>query len=139
VLEEHLPPSHYHQGGQRVVKGQRLLQAANYIFLGWNESAVSGHQYYWRQLRDWKGSVDVDRSAPETLARYARLCGIILARTHAVSGDPAAISEYLGKGDVFDEALGEFSFAYAKQNLADHVTFATAIRDGHLEAAELTE
>jgi hypothetical protein len=67
------------------------------------------------------------------------LCGIILARAHAVSGDPAAISGYLGKGDVFDEALGEFSFVYAKQNLADHEAFATATRDGHLEAAELTE
>jgi uncharacterized protein (DUF2252 family) len=139
VFEEHLPPSHYSQSGQRVVEGQRLVQAASDIFLGWSESAVSGHHYYWRQLKDWKGSANVDRSSPESLARYARLCGIILARAHAVSGDPAAISGYLGKGDVFDEALGEFSFAYAKQNLADHEAFATAIRDGHLEAAELTE
>ncbi|MCP4968005.1 MAG: DUF2252 domain-containing protein [bacterium] len=139
VLEDHLPPSRYGHSGRRVVEGQRLLQATSDIFLGWSESAVSRRYFYWRQLKDWKGSVDVEALSPGALRRYAKLCGLILARAHAVSGDPAAISGYLGKGTVFDEAIGEFSIAYARQNRADHAAFAAAIRDGHLEAADMEE
>ena len=137
VLEEYLPPSRYEESGQRVVEGQRLMQAASDIFLGWSRSSRSGHHYYWRQLKDWKGSVDVAKSSEEALMRYGKLCGLILARAHAVSGDPAAISGYLGKGHVFDEAMGEFAVRYALQNREDHAAFAAAIEDGRLEAAEL--
>lgn len=139
VLEQYLPPSRYEESGQRVVEGQRLLQAASDIFLGWSQSATSGHHYYWRQLKDWKGSVDVEKSSEEALTRYGKLCGLILARAHAVSGDPAAISGYLGKGSVFDEAMGEFGVRYARQNREDHAAFAAGIEDGRLEAAELPE
>ena len=134
VLEEHLPPGPYRHSGRRVVEGQRLIQASSDIFLGWSEAAISGHHYYWRQLKDWKGSVDLDRASRKGFTRYARLCGINLARAHAVSGDPAAIAGYLGKGEVFDDAIAEFSVRYAEQNLADHAAFVTAIEDGHLEA-----
>lgn len=134
VLEDHLPPGSYQHSGRRVVEGQRLIQAASDIFLGWSEAAVSGRHYYWRQLKDWKGSADPDEGSPKGFARYARLCGFTLARAHSVSGDPAAITGYLGKGDVFDDAIGEFSVRYADQNLADHTAFVAAINDGDLEA-----
>ena len=139
VLEVHLPPSRYGHSGRRVVEGQRLLQATTDIFLGWSESAVPGRYYYWRQLKDWKGSADVETSSPDGLQRYAKLCGVILARAHAVTGDPAAISGYLGKCKVFDEAIGDFSVAYARQNRVDYAALATAIRDGRLEAVELED
>lgn len=137
VLEDHLPPSRYDESGRRVVEGQRLLQAASDMFLGWSTSSLSGNHFYLRQLKDWKGSVDVEKSPRESLAYYARMCGLILARGHAVSGDPAAISGYLGKGNVFDEAMAEFGVRYARQNREDHAAFAAAIEDGRLEAAEL--
>lgn len=139
VLEDHLPASRYEESGRRVVEGQRLLQAASDIFLGWSSFSSSGNHYYLRQLKDWKGSVDVEKSSPENLTRYARMCGLILARGHAVSGDPAAISGYLGKGNVFDEAMAEFGINYARQNREDHAAFAAAIEDGRLEAAELPD
>jgi hypothetical protein len=105
VLEDHLPPGPYRHSGRRVVEGQRLIQASSDIFLGWSEAAVSGRHYYWRQLKDWKGSADLDEGSRKGFVRYARLCGFNLARAHAVSGDPAAIAGYLGKGKVFDEAI----------------------------------
>ncbi len=137
VLEEHLDPSRYHLHGRRVVEGQRLLQATSDIFLGWGKS-TTGREYYWRQLKDWKGSVDLDQGTRSSLAGYAKLCGATLARAHAVSGDPAAIAGYLGNGDVFDRAMGEFAMRYAAQNVADYTAFAAAIADGRLESAELT-
>ncbi len=133
VLEAYLPKSRYPLHGRRVVEGQRLMQTSSDIFLGWSRS-VSGHDYYWRQLKDWKGSIDLEDSSPKRFFRYARLCGLTLARAHAVSGDPAAIAGYLGRGDGFDRALGEFSVRYAEQTLADHRAFAGAIEAGHLEA-----
>lgn len=135
VLEEHLPPSRYRLEGRRVVEGQRLMQAASDIFLGWSAS-VSGHDYYWRQLKDWKGSVDVEDGSASALERYAGLCGFTLARAHAVTGDPVAITGYLGRSDRFDRAMGEFAIRYADQNEADHREFIDAIRDGRLETAE---
>jgi uncharacterized protein (DUF2252 family) len=138
VIEEHLsggPPSH---PGRRVVEGQRLLQAHSDIFLGWSRSSdTPDHHYYWRQLKDWKGSAEIEDMTPKSLARYARLCGAILGRAHAVSGDPQAIAGYLGKGEVFEDAIGEFAVRYAEQNRADFRAFAGAIRDGRLNAAEL--
>ena len=133
VLEQHLPSSRFTLHGRRVVEGQRLMQASSDIFLGWSTSAAGRH-FYWRQLRDWKGSVDLDVVTPELLGgSYAELCGWTLARAHAVSGDPAAIAGYLGQGDVFDRAMGEFAMRYSKQNLADYEAFRAAIADGGLD------
>jgi uncharacterized protein (DUF2252 family) len=135
VLESHLPASRYRLHGRRVVEGQRLMQSASDIFLGWSTS-VTGRQYYWRQLKDWKGSVDLDGADKAGLQRYARLCGVTLARAHAVSGDPSPVAAYMGKGDVFDEALGEFPLRYAAQNLRDYEEFKEAIDSGRLDAGE---
>ena len=134
VLEEHLPSSRYRLHGRRVVEGQRLMQASSDIFLGWSTSVDSRH-YYWRQLKDWKGSVDLDDGSPDELTRYAGLCGFTLARSHAVSGDPAMISGYLGSSDRFDSSIAEFAVRYADQNDADYREFVAAIRDGRLEAS----
>lgn len=134
VLEEHLPASPYPTAGRRVVEGQRLMQAAPDIFLGHIESPVTGHHYYWRQFRDMKGSVEVEDLDPDGLDRYARVCGATLARSHARSADARAIGAYLGKGDVFDEAMSEFAMAYADQNEADFAEFEAAIADGRIEA-----
>ena len=129
VLESHLPASRFRLHGRRVVEGQRLMQASSDIFLGWSDSTLD-RRYYWRQLKDWKGSVDLETAKPEGLERYAELCGYTLARAHAVSGDPAAIAGYLGNGVVFDTALGEFSMRYAHQNLTDYRAFTEAIAEG---------
>jgi hypothetical protein len=120
-----------------VVEGQRLQQASRDIFLGWSEGSVSGRHYYWRRLRDWKGSANVEQASAESLAIYARLCGASLARAHAVSGDPAAIAGYLGGGKVFDDAMGDFAVRYSLQTVADYEAFAGAISAGRLEAADL--
>ncbi len=129
VLEDHLPGSRFQLHGRRVVEGQRLMQAASDIFLGWSGRVVERH-YYWRQLKDWKGSVDLEIAKPKGFGHYASLCGYTLARAHAVSGDPAAIAGYLGSGDVFDTAIGEFSMRYADQNVSDYRAFMQAIADG---------
>ncbi|MEP7193016.1 MAG: DUF2252 family protein [Actinomycetota bacterium] len=135
VLEEHLGASVYPNSGQRVVEGQQLAQAQSDIFLGWTEGRES-RQFYVRQLRDWKGSVETEGATPNQLEFYARLCGRTLARGHARSGDAASISAYLGKGDAFDRAVTDFSEAYAQQNLLDFGEFVAAIEDGRLECAE---
>jgi len=137
VLEEHLMPSRYSLSGQRVVEGQRLMQAASDIFLGWSEGTYTGSHYYWRQLKDWKASISFADADGEGMGRYARVCGWTLARAHAVSGDPAAIASYLGSSTNFELALGEFAVRYARQNELDYEAFVTEIRDGRLEAAEL--
>ncbi len=136
VLEEHLPRSRFHRYGRRVVDGQRMMQATSDIFLGWSKT-TTGREYYWRQLKDWKGSLDLETVPRAALLRYAELCGATLARAHAVSGDPAAIAAYLGNGDVFDEAIGDFAEAYAKQNSADYAMFAEAIGGGALDSHEV--
>ena len=135
VLEDHLPRSGYPQHGQRVVEGQRLMQASSDIFLGWTDG-VEGHEYYWRQFHDMKGSADVAVMNPRQLNGYARLCGWTLAHAHARSGDPIAIAGYLGSGDVFDEAVAEFGFRYADQNDLDYAAFVAAIKTGRIEAAQ---
>jgi uncharacterized protein (DUF2252 family) len=137
VLEEHLAPSRYPFSGQRVVEGQRLMQAASDIFLGWSEGSYSGSHYYWRQLKDWKRSAQLGDAGEKGMGRYARMCGWTLARAHAVSGDPVGIASYLGAGSNFDRALGEFAVKYSRQNELDYQAFMSEIRDGRLEAAEL--
>ncbi|MDJ0850727.1 MAG: DUF2252 family protein, partial [Myxococcota bacterium] len=135
VLAEHLDPSPYTNEGQRVVEGQRLMQALNDIFLGWAHADEAGRDYYLRQLRDWKGSVNVDDLDENALSHYAALCGQVLARGHARSGDAVAIAGYLGSGDVFDRALASFAERYADQNARDFGAFAEEIRSERLEAA----
>jgi uncharacterized protein (DUF2252 family) len=137
VLEDHLPASRYRHHGQRVVCGQRMMQAASDIYLGWTQAKLPDtHHFYWRQLRDMKGSPDVETMAPTTLAFYARACGWTLARAHARSGDPIAIAAYLGKRDRFERSIGDFSQRYADQNERDHQAFVKAIRSGRLPALE---
>ncbi|MBT8129516.1 MAG: DUF2252 domain-containing protein [Gammaproteobacteria bacterium] len=136
VLEEFLKPTPYKNQGQRVVQGQRLMQSVSDIFLGWNEIKLTGHEFYWRQLHDWKGSVDVEDVNEDDLAYLARLCGWTLARAHARSGDPVAIASYLGSGDEFDEALVEFADSYADQNEKNYEAFMQQIRSGKLIATE---
>ncbi|HQR28001.1 MAG TPA: DUF2252 domain-containing protein [Nocardioides sp.] len=136
VLEDHLPPSRYPVAGARVVHGQRLMQAASDIFLGWTTGEDAGRFYYWRQLRDMKGSTDVERMPPPALEFYAGVCGWTLARAHARSGDPAAIAAYLGEDDAFEEAVADFSGRYADQNEQDYAAFVEAVRSGRLDATE---
>jgi uncharacterized protein (DUF2252 family) len=135
VLEDHLPKSR-HQPGSRVVHGQRMMQAASDIFLGWTKGVQEGRFLYWRQLRDMKGSADIESLQPFGLEYYARECGWTLARAHARSGDPVAIAAYLGKNDKFDAAMTDFSSRYADQNERDYEAFLEAIRSGRLEAVE---
>ncbi len=119
VLEKHCPPSVYKHSGHRVVEGQQLMQASSDVFLGWT-SSVDGHQYYVRQLKDMKASVDVASLGPKDMREYAEACGSTLARSHSRSGDPAVMSGYMGSGDVFANAITDFAVAYAAQNEADY-------------------
>jgi uncharacterized protein (DUF2252 family) len=138
VLEDHLPKSRYRQAGERVVQGQRLMQAASDIFLGWTKGVQDNRYLYWRQLRDMKGSVVIEGMSPDALTFYGRVCGQTLARAHARSGDPIALAAYLGKKDRFDESIADFSERYADQNERDYQSFTNAIRSGRLEALENT-
>jgi uncharacterized protein (DUF2252 family) len=134
VLEAHLPKSRYDNCGERVVQGQQLMQSASDIFLGWSEGIESDRYYYWRQLRDMKGSATVETMIPEGMTYYATLCGWTLARAHARSGDPVAIAAYLGTKRRFDKAVTEFSEQYADQNDRDYAAFLDAIDSGRIEA-----
>jgi uncharacterized protein (DUF2252 family) len=136
VLEGPLPKNRHSQHGQRVVAGQRMLQAASDIFLGWTKGVDANRHYYWRQLRDMKGSAEIEAMAPVGLSFYAGICGWTLARAHARSGDPIAIAAYLGRSDRFDRSISDFSQRYADQNELDHQAFTKAIRSGRLEAHE---
>ena len=136
VLEDHLPESRFRNPGERVVQGQRLMQASSDIFLGWSTGVQAGYFYYWRQLRDMKGSIDVESMVPLGLEYYASICGWTLARAHARSGDPVAIAAYLGDGKEFDRAITDFSARYADQNDLDYQAFTAAIQSGRLEAAD---
>ncbi|BCW66877.1 hypothetical protein NicSoilB4_16400 [Arthrobacter sp. NicSoilB4] len=136
VLEDHLPKSHYKQPGERVVQGQRMMQAASDIFLGWTKGVQDNRYLYWRQLRDMKGSAVVEGMKPLGMNFYANACGWTLARAHARSGDPVAIASYLGKSDKFDLSITDFSERYADQNERDYQAFADAVRSGRLPAAD---
>ena len=136
VLEGPLPKSRYKQHGERVVDGQRMLQAASDIFLGWARGVDVNRHFYWRQLRDMKGSAEVESMAPVALSFYAGICGWTLARAHARSGDPVAIAAYLGEDDAFDRSISDFAERYAEQNELDYQSFADAVRAGRLQALE---
>ncbi len=136
VLEEFTAKSPFANHGQRVVAGQRLMQATSDIFLGWER--FDGHlgvrDYYIRQLRDWKGSADISGMTVAGMALWGRMCGWTLARAHARSGDRIAIGSYLGKTDGFDRAIAEFADAYADQNERDYGLLQAAVRAGRLGA-----
>jgi uncharacterized protein (DUF2252 family) len=137
VLERFVGKSQYRHHGQRVVAGQRLMQAAGDIFLGWQRiKGLDGqtHDYYVRQLHDWKGGVDVDKMRVPGAMAYSRICGATLARAHARWGDRIAIGAYLGNGEDFDRAIADFSVRYADQNERDYEAFVAAIQSGRLVA-----
>jgi len=138
VLEPYVGRSEYRNSGQRVVSGQRLMQATSDIFLGWQRvsDSLDGRQrdFYTRQLRDGKGSAVIDAMTPTGMAEYGKLCGWTLARAHARSGDRIAIAAYMGQADVFDRAVLEFSEAYADRNALDRTALASAVRAGRVVA-----
>jgi len=138
VLEDHVGRSVYRNHGQRVVVGQRMMQAASDIFLGWIhvKAGLDGvaRDFYGRQLKDWKGSAEIEQMAPSAMAAYGRLCGWTLARAHARSGDRIAIASYLGAGNAFDRAILDFSKAYADQNDADYAALSEAVKSGRIVA-----
>jgi len=138
VLSRFVGASKYANQGQRVVAGQRLMQASSDIFLGWQrtEAGLDGKQrdFYVRQLRDWKFSVDIETMVPPGMRMYGEVCGWTLARAHARSGDRIAIAAYLGGSDVFDRAIAEFAAAYADQNERDHKSLVAAVASGRIAA-----
>lgn len=140
VLERFLAPSRYGNHGERVVRGQRLMQAASDVFLGWQRILGPDgveRDFYLRQLNDWKGSADIEVMLPKGAELYARACGETLARAHARAGDRVAIAAYLGGSDRFDRAIAEFAVDYADQNERDYAAFREAVASGRLVAADL--
>ncbi len=135
ALEPFVDASVYNNQGRRVVVGQHLMQAASDMFLGWTRDDA-GHEYYFRQLRDWKTAVSVDDLGGADLASYAGFCGWALARAHARTGDPAAIAGYIGRGDQFDRAILAFSNAYGDQTERDYTDFMKAIEQGRLPCVQ---
>jgi hypothetical protein len=138
VLEPLLGTDRFRNHGERVIAGQRLMQAESDIFLGWlrDNAGLDGQRrdFYVRQLKDWKGSAEIDQMNPSGMAAYGRLCGWTLARSHARTGDPIAIGAYLGGGHSFDHAILEFSKAYAKQNQLDYEELTHAVNSGRITA-----
>jgi uncharacterized protein (DUF2252 family) len=137
VLEQFVGKSHYAHHGQRVVAGQRLMQGATDVFLGYQRvKGIDGQErdYYVRQLHDWKGVTEVDEMSVTGATLYAQLCGATLARAHARWGDRIAIAAYLGKGEIFEQAIASFAFGYADQNERDHEALAHSVRSGRVPA-----
>ena len=137
VLEGFTHPSAFDNHGERVVNGQHLMQASSDIFLGWlhvESGPEAGRDFYGRQLKDWKGSAEIEQMVPQGMAAYGRLCGWTLARAHARSGDRVAIASYLGKSPTFDRAILEFSQAYAEQNGLDYELLRKAVESGRIKA-----
>jgi hypothetical protein len=138
VLEQYAGRSQFKNHGQRVVIGQRLMQATSDIFLGWVhvKAGIDGvaRDFYGRQLKDWKGSAEVEQMVPEGMGAYGRLCGWTLARAHARSGDRIAIAAYLGASNAFDRAILDFSRSYADQNERDYQALVDAVKSGRIVA-----
>ena len=136
VLERYVessPYEHHEHHGHRVVAGQRLMQAASDIFLGWFRG-TEGRDFYWRQLKDMKGSAKVESMSADELALYGGICGWALARAHARSGDRVEIAGYLGKSERFDVAIATFAMAYADQTERDHAALLAAVKSGRVAA-----
>jgi uncharacterized protein (DUF2252 family) len=135
VLEPYCGANPYDHAGQRVVNGQRLMQTAGDMFLGWaTGTGKMKNQFYFRQLNDAKIKPVVEIMKPANLKNYAGLCGRVLARAHARSGDPVVLSGYMGKSTAFEDALADFGVAYAEQNERDHAELVKAVREGRIEA-----
>ena len=137
VLADYAGQSEYRNQGERVVAGEHLMQAVSDIFLGWQSATPPGRRsadYYFRQLRDWKYSADIEDMNAPAMAGYGRLCGWTLARAHARSGDRIAIAAYLGGSDKFDQAVAGFGETYADQNERDHAALADAVASGRVQA-----
>jgi hypothetical protein len=138
VLSRFVGASKYANEGMRVVAGQRLMQASSDIFLGWQhiDAGVDGQprDFYIRQLRDWKFSIEIESLRPDGLQMYGELCGWTLARAHARSGDRIAIAAYLGNSDVFDRAISKFASVYADQNERDYRALVDAVKSGRITA-----
>jgi len=137
VLEPYVERSKYAKHGERVVNGQRLIQATTDILLGWDHIQLIDNlpqDYYVRQLWDWKVSAVIETMTPRMMAFYAKMCAWSLARAHARSGDPIAIAAYLGKNETFDRAIADFSVAYANQNEHDHAALVEAVKSGRIKA-----
>ena len=135
VLEPYTQACTFENQGQRVVTGQRIMQTASDVFLGWSDSD-DGHHFYVRQLSDMKGSIDATALTSAQLLAYASLCGKTLALTHARSGKPATLAGYLGRSDVFDRAIAKFAATYADVVDADYAAFIAAIERGDIEARD---
>ena len=135
VFEPYVGASAYAHHGERVVAGQRLMQSASDAFLGW-ATGPQGREYYWRQLRDWKGSADVEQMSPKLLGLYGLACARTLAKAHARSGDRVAIDAYLGSSTKFEDALTDFAEAYADRNERDFEALRAAVADGRVEARD---
>jgi len=135
VLEPYAGASEYSNHGQRVVVGQRFMQAASDMLLGWSHGELRKRDFYIRQLRDMKMSVIMEAMDKNSLRYYARICGRVLARAHARSADPALIAGYMGKSSVFEEAVADFAMDYSAQTDRDHESLAAAARDGRIEVA----
>ena len=133
VLEPYTGTKPVEHNGQRVVVGQRLMQSASDIFLGWSRGP-RGRDFYVRQLRDMKVSVDIESQTPRVMKAYAKFCGLALARAHDKAGDAAMIAGYLGSSDQFDEAIGDYAIAYADQVERDYETLVQAVRSGRLKS-----
>jgi uncharacterized protein (DUF2252 family) len=133
VLEPYAGKSRYTNQGQRVVTGQRMLQSASDVLLGWT-SDDKGHDFYFRQLRDMRMKIDIQEMSKQDWFEYVKLCGWVLARAHARTGDPAMITGYLGKTEAFDKAIAMFAIAYADQTERDYASFLKAIRAGRMRA-----
>ena len=134
VLESHLPKALYSSQGERVVMGQRLIQAVSDIFLGWHTSHASGVDYYWRQFKDLKGSAEIAELDEPGLSTYMKVCATCLARAHARTGDESAIAGYIGKSDVLSEAIADFSETYADRAEDDHRLLVKAVEESRVEA-----
>jgi uncharacterized protein (DUF2252 family) len=139
VYEQYLGKTEYEFAGQRVIAGQRLMQGASDPLLGWeNVVGVDGkeREFYVRQLKDWKGSAKIEKLTPAQLSNYSAMCGRVLARAHARSGDRFAIAAYIGKGKKFDDAIARFATAYADQNDRDYARMCEAVEAGEIEVQE---
>ncbi len=137
VIEPYAAPSRFDEQGERVVQGQRLMQASSDLLLGWlRAEGIDGHRhdFYVRQLWDWKASAKVEEMEPRALTAYAQICGMTLAHAHARGGDRIAIAAYLGKGEVFDRAMAEFAETYADRSERDYEALRTAVGEGRVEA-----
>jgi uncharacterized protein (DUF2252 family) len=134
VLEAHLTERRYSEHAERVVTGQRLMQASSDIFLGWHTSALSHRNYYWRQLKDMKGSADIAAMNLASLRTYLRVCAVCLARAHARTSDEVSIYGYIGKKDTFANAIADFAVAYADQTERDYQALVEAVESGRVEA-----